>query len=529
MSGGIPLSETFHPGRGINWAGRRFGGRCAVVDGSRRFSFLDIQRRSNRIANALLAHGLSAESRVAKLMNNRAEIIEIGFGADKAGGASINLHARNSADEHVHMLEDSEAEFLFVDEDHRGQVPALRDACGRLRCIVGVGWEEEGVEPYERWIERASDADPGIEVTLDGLFHLHYTSGTTGRPKAAMNTHRTHRAWMANFFMNMDNRYGVEDAMVHAGPMTHASYNFTEITFLRGARNIILNRFDPELFLDTVERERGTTTYLVSTMILMLLECGRLERAGLSSLRTINYGAAPISEENLRRAIEAFGPIFRQVYGLTEARQPITILQPWEHIPNGALQERRRLASCGRPALGVTFALLDEEDRPVSRGGVGEICVRGDYAMTGYWKDPEATAGTMRGGWVHTGDLATEDEDGFIYIVDRKKDMIISGGYNIYPAEIERVLCLHPGVAEAMVIGVPDDRWGEAVKALIVMRPGERADAAEFVRFTRDRIASYKKPKYVEVVDELPKNMRGKILRREIRDRHWQGKSRRVN
>ena len=231
----------------------------------------------------------------------------------------------------------------------------------------------------------------------------------------------------------------------------------------------------------------------------------------------------------MRRAIEAFGPIFRQVYGLTEARQPITILQPWEHIPNGALQERRRLASCGRPALGVTFALLDEEDRPVSRGGVGEICVRGDYAMTGYWKDPEATAGTMRGGWVHTGDLATEDEDGFIYIVDRKKDMIISGGYNIYPAEIERVLCLHPGVAEAMVIGVPDDRWGEAVKALIVMRPGERADAAEFVRFTRDRIASYKKPKYVEVVDELPKNMRGKILRREIRDRHWQGKSRRVN
>jgi fatty-acyl-CoA synthase len=149
--------------------------------------------------------------------------------------------------------------------------------------------------------------------------------------------------------------------------------------------------------------------------------------------------------------------------------------------------------------------------------------------MTGYWKDPEATAGTMRGGWVHTGDLATEDEDGFIYIVDRKKDMIISGGYNIYPAEIERVLCRHPGVAEAMVIGVPDDRWGEAVKALIVMRPGERADAAEFVRFTRDRIASYKKPKYVEVVDELPKNMRGKILRREIRDRHWQGKSRRVN
>lgn len=529
MSVGTSSTQAFNPGQGIDWAGRRFGGRCAVVDGSRRLSFLDVQRRGNQIANALLAQGLSAGSRVAKLMNNCAEIIEIGFGVTKAGGASINLHARNSAEEHIYMLEDSEAEFLFVDEAHREQVPAIQKTCGCLRHIVGVGWEEEAVAPYERWIGKASDKDPNIEVTLDGLFHLHYTSGTTGRPKAVVNTHRTHRAWMANFFTNLDSRYGVEDAMVHAGPMTHASYSFIEITFLRGARNVILPRFDPELFLDAVERERGTTTYLVPAMILMLIESGRLGRGDVSSLHTVNYGAAPISEENLRRAIEAFGPVFRQVYGLTEARQPIAVLQPWEHLPDGAPREQRRLASCGRPALGVTLALLDEEGQPVPRGEVGEICVRGDYAMAEYWKDPEATAAAMRGGWVHTGDLATEDEEGFLYIVDRKKDMIISGGYNIYPAEVERVLCRHPGVAEAVVIGVPDKRWGEAVKALIVLRPGAQADAAELVRFTRNRIASYKKPKFIEVVDNLPKSPQGKILRREIRDRHWQGRSRKVN
>ncbi len=521
--------ETIDPGANLAWAAARFGGREAVADGGRRLSFLDLNRRSRQIANALIHHGLAPEGRVAKLMSNCAEIIETGFATAMAGGASLNLHPRGSVAEHLHMLEDSGAEFLFVDEAHREQARALREGATRLRRVIGVGWREEGVESYDGWLERASARPPGVEVGPEGLFHLHYTSGTSGQPKAVVNTHRTHRAWMRNFFLNLDYRLGAGDSMLHAAPLTHAAFNYTETYLLRGARNIILPRFDPELYIAAVARERVTTAFLVPTMLLALLECESLKRADLTSLHTLNYGTSPISEETLCRAVEAIGPILRQTYGLTEARQPIALLHSWEHVVSGTPEQRRRLASCGKPAAGVTFALLDEEDRPVAAGEMGEICLRGDYAMAGYWKDPEATAEAMRSGWVHSGDLAVTDEDGYVYIVDRKKDMIISGGFNIYPSEVERALCRHPDVLEAAVVGVPDAHWGEAVKALIVPRHGRDVSASEIAEFCRKEIASYKKPKHVEIVKELPKNSRGKILRREIRDRHWAGRTRKVN
>ncbi len=522
-------TSAIHPGANIAWATKRYGPREAVVDGDRRLSFFDVYDRSKRAANALLALGLEPGDRVAKLMRNRAEIIEINFGVAMAGGASLNLHGRNVRKEHVHMLNDSESVFLILDEVHKEYAEGIRDECPGLRGIIAVGWESAGVIPYEKWLQKSSSAEPGVVLGPDSLFHLHYTSGTTGEPKAVVNTHRTHVAWLAKFFRNLDYRMGALDSMLHAGPMTHASFNFIEPTFLRGARSVIMPAFEPELFLEMAEKERTTTTYLVSTMVQRLIECGKLTNADLSSLHTITYGAAPISEENLRLAIEHVGPIFRQTYGLTEARQPIAILDPWDHVVDGTPGERKRLASCGRVAAGVELELLDDEDLPVATGEMGEICVRGDYAMASYWKNPEATAETMRNGWVHTGDLAVADEAGYLYIVDRKKEMIITGGFNVYPSEVERALCRHPAVLEALVIGVPDARWGEAVKAMVVLRPGESPEPSDIIAFTEKEIAGYKKPKQVEFLSEIPKNAQGKVLRREIREKHWAGRARRVN
>ncbi len=524
-------TPSIHPGANLAWAAARYGPREAVVDGARRLRFRDVYDRSKRVANALLAHRLAPGDRVAKLMGNRAEIIEINFGVAMAGGASLNLHGRNVLEEHVHILNHSEAAFLFLDERHREYAAELRKECPHLRHIVAVGWEgeEEGAAAHEDWLRRSAAASPEVILAPDSLFHLHYTSGTTGQPKGVVNTHRTHRAWLSKFFRNLDYRLNPRDSMLHAGPMTHASFNFIETTFLRGARNIIMPRFEPGLFFGMVQQEGATTTYLVSTMVQRLIEWEGIERADASRLHTITYGAAPISEDNLRRAIERIGPVFRQTYGLTEARQPIAILDPWDHVVDGTPRERRRLASCGRAAAGVELELLDEEDRPVAAGETGEICVRGDYAMAGYWKNPEATAQTMRGGWVHTGDLARADEEGYLYILDRKSEMIITGGFNVYPSEVERALCRHPAIAEALVIGTPDDRWGEAVKAMVVLHPGESPAPSEIIDFTQKHIAGFKKPRHIEFLREIPKNAQGKILRREIREKHWAGRARRVN
>ena len=522
--------QAIHPGANIAWATKRYGPREAVVDGERRLSFSDVYDRSKRAANALIANGLTPGDRVAKLMRNRADIIEINFGVAMAGGASLNLHGRNVLKEHVHMLNDSETSFLFLDEHHSEYAEELKNECPHLRRIIAVGWEGAEATAYEDWLQKSSSAEPGVVLGSESLFHLHYTSGTTGVPKAVVNTHRTHVAWLAKFFRNLDYRMGARDSMLHAGPMTHASFNFIETTFLRGARNIIMPAFEPELFLEMTQKEGATTTYLVSTMVQRLIECDKLASADLSSLHTITYGAAPISEENLKHAIEHIGPIFRQTYGLTEARQPIAISRSlgitwWTEHP-GSVRASPRAEGSRRVWNSNSWAMTT---CPVATGEMGEICVRGDYAMARYWKNPEATAETMRNGWVHTGDLAVADGEGYLYIVDRKKEMIITGGFNVYPSEVERALCRHPAVLEALVIGVPDERWGEAVKAMIVLRPGESPAPSDIIDFTQNDIASFKKPKHIEFLSEIPKNAQGKVLRRAIREKHWTGRTRRVN
>jgi len=286
--------------------------------------------------------------------------------------------------------------------------------------------------------------------------------------------------------------------------------------------------FDPPKIFEAIQRYRATTLFLVPTMINVLLASPDRTRYDLSSLHTIFYGGAPMYVEQLQSAVSAFGPIFVQLFGQGEAPMACTSLPKEEHLAGDDPVKLKRLASAGRETTAVRVRVVNDEDREVPAGQMGEIVVRGDLVMKGYWRKPEATADTLRGGWLHTGDIGYLDSDGYLYITDRKKDMIISGGSNIYPREIEEVICRHPAVFEVAVIGIPDEKWGETVKALVVPREGMRATEAEIIEHCKRHMASYKKPQSVEFLPALPKNAYGKVLKRELRDRYWAGRQRKV-
>jgi acyl-CoA synthetase (AMP-forming)/AMP-acid ligase II len=292
---------------------------------------------------------------------------------------------------------------------------------------------------------------------------------------------------------------------------------------------VLLPGFDERMLLETIQKERITTLYLVPTMIVMLLAYPELKKYDLSSLKNIRYGASPISPDVLKRAIGVFGNIFVQGYGLTEATMPVTLLLKEDHVLDGSEKKLKRLNSIGREVYVATVRIMDESGNLLPAGQLGEIVVRSDQVMEGYWKKPEATAETLRGGWLHTRDMGYVDEDGYIYLVDRKDDMIVSGGFNIYPKEVEDVLYSHPAVLEAAVFGVPDEKWGEVVKAVISVRSGMKVTEEEIIEHCRKHLASYKKPKSVDFIKELPKSPFGKIWRRKLKEPYWQGRGRMIS
>jgi acyl-CoA synthetase (AMP-forming)/AMP-acid ligase II len=496
-------------------------------EGSRTYG--ESNRRADAFAHALVDFGVQRGDRVALYMQNRPEAMESFFGTLKMGAAVMPLNPRFTAEEIEYHLGDSGARVLVVGEEVADVVAKVRDRLTTVERIIQVGGAgTDEVDDFDHVLAGFDgEAFASVDVDDDDVAWLAYTSGTTGRAKGAMLTHGV-LVFEALGALADTMRLEVEDVAMHAASLTHGSgYNALAYT-MKGCTQVILqpSGFSVEKFLEWVPKYKVNALFMVPTMIKMVIDHPHVREADLSSLRWVMYGGAPMYVEDLRKAIEIMGPVFVQIYGQTESPMTGTMLRPEEHVLEGPLSQR--LASCGRPRSGIQIGIFDEDDQPVPPGETGEICIRGATVMKGYWNRPEATAEALRGGWLHTGDIGRMDEFGYVYILDRTRDMVISGGLNIYPREVEEVLLTHPAVSEVCVFGVPDDKWGEALKAHVVLVAGESVTAEEIVAFAGEHLAGYKKPKSVDFVTELPKTTYGKLDKKAVRGPYWAGQERMV-
>ncbi|HZI97632.1 MAG TPA: AMP-binding protein [Actinomycetales bacterium] len=497
----------------VTRAARRFGDRVAVDGPGGTTTFAELGDRVVRLANALLALGIEPGDRVLDLQSNSSTFLETDLAIRSAGLVRAALNYRLHHSDWERIATDSGARALIYDARFTADTESLRD---QLEHVVVVG-EGPGLG-YERLVAGGSARRLGVPDD-DALCGLHYSSGTTGHPKGAQ---RTHRNWLASTVnMTHDVLGGVpgrDDVYVHAGPITHTSGLFVLPFLVAGARQIVLPTWDPETFADAVTRRGATHTAVVPTMVARLLTMPGVDRDTFSGLRMLGYAGSPMPVEQLRRAYERITPHLVQYYGLVEAIPPVTVLDAADHA-RGLDDDPELLTSAGRTALGVQVLVVDDEGRPVPAGEVGEVVTRGDHVMAAYWNAEHRAdlAKSVRDGWLHTGDLGRMSDDGHLWLIDRKGDMIISGGYNIYPREVEDVVAEVAGVAEVAVVGVADPDWGQRVVALVTAREGATVDEATVLEHCRERMASYKKPKEVRVVAELPLNSTGKIAKKVLR------------
>jgi len=507
----------------------RFPNHTALVHGDTRLTTRELLERIYRLGNALLSLGLKKGDRVAVLLNNCHQSVECFYALACTGLVLVPMNSRNSAREHLYILKDSESRAVLLGNEFQEIISSILPEAHMVSWAICVtGRPGKGLLSYEPLLGKASPEKPEVEISDQDIINLRYTAGTTGQPKGVIHSHRSNAIMVYNNLME-GVRIEEGDAVALTGPVTHASGSMILPHILRGAKVVILSGFDEQALLETIQKERITTLYLVPTMIVMLLAYPELKKYDLSSLKNIRYGASPISPDVLKKAIKVFGNIFVQGYGLTEASMPMTLLSKEDHVLDGTEKKLKRLSSIGREVYVARVRIMDDNGKILPPGQVGEIVIQSDQVMEGYWKKPEATAETLRGGWLHTRDMGYMDEDGYIYLVDRKDDMIVSGGFNVYPKEVEDVLYSHPAVLEAAVFGVPDEKWGEAVKAAVSLRPGMQATAEEIIEHCKKHLASYKKPKSVDFVKELPKSHYGKILRRQLKEPYWQGRERMIS
>ena len=504
--------------------------RAAVVwdEGRQRRSYRELNQRADAVATALGDElGVRPHDRVSVMMSNSPELLEALFAVWKAGATVVPLNARYTEEEILYHVGDSEARVLLAGAEFGETLLGLQEKLG-LDSLVLTGGENGHATSLDGLLERYAGRRPeSPETADDDVAWLAYTSGTTGRPKGAMLTHGNLTfvavSWLADL-----QRIEAEDVGLVAAPLTHGAGMMALAFVMKAATQVILqpSGFDTARFLRMVPEHGVTHTWLVPTQIRMVLDYPDLDGADLSTLKTIVYGGAPMYVEDLKEAIRRIGPVFVQLFAQSESPMTGTYLRPQEHVLEGPGSER--LASCGYARSGTEVSILDDKSGVLPPGEIGEICIRGPAVMKGYWKRPEATAETLRDGWLHTGDIGKMDDQGYVFILDRTKDMLISGGLNVYPREIEEVLLRHAGIGQVAVIGVPDDRWGEAVKAVVVPAAGARLSEAEVIAFAASQLAGYKKPKSVEFVTDLPKTTIGKIDKKALRAPYWVGRDRMV-
>jgi long-chain acyl-CoA synthetase len=497
---------------------------AALVHEGRTTTYGALDRAASRVAQGLIAEGIRPGIRVAHLDKSSDLYFELLFGLAKAGAVMVSVNWRLAPPEVLHILNDAEAEILFVGEEFIPVVDKIRTELRTVRKIVALGGAHAGWEPFAAWRDRYPETDPLLPAKPSDTAVQFYTSGTTGLPKGAeltnANFEQMFRLWTRSWLLKPGVQTIVCLPMFHIGGAGWALAGL-----YAGTINHVVREFVPARILDIIQRARIEVILLVPAMILFLMQTPQIRETDLSSLRLIVYGAAPIPADLLRQAMTTFGCGFQQVYGLTETTGAITLLPPEDHDPSDA----KKLLSCGYAQEEVELRIVGDDGRDLPPGKVGEIAVRSPQVMGGYWKLPDATARAVQGEWFFTGDAGYLDEKGYLYIYDRVKDMIVSGGENIYPAEVEGALFGHPAIADVAVIGVPDERWGETVKAIVVRKADVEVTPGELIDWARARIAGYKLPRSIDFIDALPRNPTGKILKRELRKTYWENKERQVN
>jgi acyl-CoA synthetase (AMP-forming)/AMP-acid ligase II len=499
----------------------RFPQRDCLHDGTRGWTYEHVRATTQRVANGLLATGLAAGDKVAVYSPNHAMAYAALLGIERAGLIWAPVNARNALEENLFILDNSDVSFLFYHSSFEQFLPRIRKACPRIKRFVCLDRAE-----FETWLAPNAGKAPDLGDAPDDVAILISSGGTTGRPKGVEITNRVIETMNSIFWACMP----FESSPVHlmVAPMTHAAgvCSFPMLPF--GGTNIFMGTADPGAILAAIEKHRVTHIYMPPTLIYILLAHSDVRKYDYSSLRNLVYASSPMSVDKLVEAIEVFGPVLTQTYGQAEACMICTFFSPEEHVAALESNKRHRLASCGKAAPLMRVEVMDDEGNILPRGQRGEIVVRGGLVMKGYYKNPQATAEASTFGWHHTGDIGVIDEDGFVYVVDRKKDMIISGGFNVFPSEVEQVLWSHPAVQDCAVIGVPDDKWGEAVKAVVELKPGAAATADELIALAKDKLGGVKAPKSVDFIAQLPRSPVGKVLKKTLREPYWSGRERKI-
>jgi long-chain acyl-CoA synthetase len=503
---------------------RKYPKKIALVYGDHRLTFVELDNRANRLAQALIQLGIQAGDRIAMRAKNCPQFVEFFFAAAKCGAIAVPINPFLKQKEFEYLIQDSGTKLVMMAENDIPFFQSLKLPSLGVQAIICLEKETPGFKSYERLLEQANLHEPSIRAGETDPAMIVYTSGTTGLPKGVTLSHKNCLAEARH--IAMESLLELHHTLLLVFPLFHTA-GISQIFrgYYVGATQVIATSTNPVEILRTIEREKITHIVIVPTLLNSLCNTPGIEEYDLSSVRLITYGGSGIAVEQLKRAISIFKCGFLQNFGSTETAPCATALRVLDHkMAIEDEEKRKRLASCGRAMVGVETRVVDSEDRDVVPGEVGEVCVRGENVMLGYWGKPEETRIALRNGWYHTGDLARIDEEGYIYIVDRIKDIIISGGENIASREVEEVFYAHPAILEVAVIGVPDPHWGEAVKAVVVLKEGANVKDRDLIDFCKARLASFKAPKSIDFMEALPKNPQGKILKSDLREKYREGK-----
>lgn len=508
------------------YQGRVNGATVAQVFEGRSTTYAELDKRASQVAQGLIADGIKPDARIGFIGKGSDRYFEMLHGAFKAKAVIVGVNWRLAPPEVAYVLNDAKTEMLFVGAEFYEIVEQVLKDCPTVKRVIALDGGHATWTSFDDWRDANAATDPMLPASPDDDIIQLYTSGTTGHPKGVQLTNANYIGILEGSEDSGWADWGVGEVNLVCMPLFHvAGVNIGLIGNAHGTKNIILKDVDPALILQLIAKEKISIAFMVPAVILFVMQQPAIKTTDVSSIRQILYGASPIAEDVLRQAQDTFGCDFVQLYGLTETTGSATHLPPHAHDP-----KLGKLRSCGIVNPGMSVEVWDENGKPVPQGDVGEIMIKGPTLMKAYWNKAEATKESItQEGWFSSGDAGYFDADGYLYIHDRVKDMIVSGGENVYPAEVENALFGHPAIADAAVIGVPDERWGEAVRACVVLKPGETATAEDIIAFAKTRIAGFKVPKAVDFVTALPRNPSGKILRRELRAPFWEGRERMVN